>query len=59
MDEEEKKGYLKELSENYIKEINNAKSMPKKKKKIFKVKFDLKRNETHCKDFLLAYYNRF
>lgn len=50
MDEEEKKVYLKELSENYVKEINSAKLMPKKKKKILKVKFDLKRNETHYFD---------
>ena len=46
MDEEEKREYLKKLSEDYIFNISNAKPMPKKKNKIFKVKFDFKKNNT-------------
>ena len=52
MDEEEKKVYLRDLSETYKNELNNAMPFAKKKKKIFKVKFDQKRNETMRKFFL-------
>ena len=46
MDEEEKREFLKKLSEDYIFNISNATPFPKKKKKIYKVKFDFKKNET-------------
>lgn len=50
MEEDEKKVFLKEQSDKYEKDINEANPFPKKKKKIHKVKFDLKRNNTHYFD---------
>lgn len=52
MDEEEKKVFLKDQSEKYVREIGAAQpfKFAKKKLKITKVKFDLKRNQTHYFD---------
>jgi len=50
MDDDEKREFMKTLSENYIKNIDSANSFPKKKEIPVNVKFDSEKNQTHYFD---------